>query len=185
MKIRAGTKRMTLFRFLLAKCFYEAEGIHLDEFIVLSELYYFLKDHSDPCFKEKYGELFERTEEFFQKLFGTTEFPAIVAVREEDRFAKFMGILLPSKQAYFGLKGQRKLRQSYKIVLPDLIPSPKLRPKSYMGVGYRDKGQRRDLAYDGSPHWTEVARHWFELERREENLEDEPGIPLTPKEESG
>jgi hypothetical protein len=26
-----------------------------------------------------------------------------------------------------------------------------------MGVGYRDKGHKRDLAYDGSPHWTEVA----------------------------
>lgn len=30
-------------------------------------------------------------------------------------------------------------------------------PKPYIGVGYKDKGTRRDTAQDGSPSWQEVA----------------------------
>lgn len=30
-------------------------------------------------------------------------------------------------------------------------------PKSYIGVGYKDSGNKKDTAYDGSPHWVEVA----------------------------
>lgn len=32
-----------------------------------------------------------------------------------------------------------------------------LPPKPYIGVGYKDKGTRRDTAQDGSPSWQEVA----------------------------
>ena len=33
----------------------------------------------------------------------------------------------------------------------------KIPPKRYVGVGYRDQGSRRNVAYDGSPSWQEVA----------------------------
>jgi hypothetical protein len=38
-----------------------------------------------------------------------------------------------------------------------LAPPTKLPAKRFVGVGYKDKGNRRDPAVDGSPSWQEVA----------------------------
>jgi hypothetical protein len=35
----------------------------------------------------------------------------------------------------------------------------KVRHRSRIGVGYRDKGHKRNLALDGSPHWQEITHH--------------------------
>lgn len=182
-KIKKGTKRMTLFRFLLAKAVYEVEGIHLDEFIVLMELYFQLRDSKDPSFKEKYDLVFSETEKFFSKIAGITDFPVKVEVQDSEELRAFLDPLLPSKSAYFGLRGQRNLRLSFKISLNEHLFPQRIRPKSFVGVGYRDKGQRRDLAKDGSPHWTEVASHNSELERRAEENSSETPVPPSPLDE--
>jgi hypothetical protein len=38
-----------------------------------------------------------------------------------------------------------------------LIRRGRIPPKRFIGIGYRDKGSIRNLAYDGSPPWQEVA----------------------------
>jgi hypothetical protein len=186
-RIRKGLKRMTLFRFLMAKAIYEENGLHLDEFLVLFDLYYFLRDLNQPGFKEKYEEWFERTEEFFSILGQAKTFPLRV-----DKDLDLEPILLalepviPSQRAYLGLRGQKNLRSGFEVTMNSALNPPKLKPKRVIGVGYRDKGTRRDTAYDGSPSWQEVGRHFSELERRaEEELFDSNGHLGPPKNGEG
>lgn len=177
-KIRRGTKKITLFRFLTAKLLYDEDGLHLDEFIILFEIYYDLLGQTDPSFSEKYGEWFNQTLHFFEVIAQGKSFPLKLKRNEKiDKITSELFPVLPSKSAYFGLKGQRNLRNSYYIQLKDTLPPAKVAPKSYIGVGYRDKGTRKKVAKDGSPSWQEVSAHFFELERREEEITEDPGIP--------
>jgi hypothetical protein len=180
-RIRQGTKKMTLFRFLTAKLLYEESGLHLDEFIILFELYYNLREEQDPSFVKKYSEWFIQTEYIFKTIARGKCFPMRFKKREKaDELAFYMRSVIPSKSAYFGLKGQRNLRNSYSILLNNHLPPAKVPPKSYVGVGYRDKGTRKK-DHDGNPSWQEVASHFSELERREqEEITEDPGIPPVP-----
>jgi len=173
-KIKRGLKRKTLFRFLLAKMMYEESGIHLDEYLVLYSLYHDLQLIEDAGFREKYDDWFSRHFSFFLELGRATHFPVRLCQENiTEHLLKQMSPLLPSKQAYFGLKGQRNIRLGYEVQLNSSLPPVRVRPKAYIGVGYRDKGTRRDLAKNGSPSWQEVSSHNFELERRaEEELEE-------------
>ena len=184
-KFRRGVKKITLFRFLTAKILYDEEGLHLDEFIVLFELYYDLIGQTDPSFSNKYSEWFSSSERFFEVIAQGKVFP--LRLKQSEKVQELQSILqpvLPSKSAYFGLKGQRNLRNSFHIILNDHLPPVKVKPKSFIGVGYRDKGTRKNTALDGSPSWQEVSAHNFELERREEEITEDPGaLPDLPKSE--
>jgi len=181
-KIRRGIKKITLFRFLTAKLLYDEGGLHLDEYIVLFELYYDLLGQSDPSFSEKYGEWFNQTLYFYEVIAKGKTFPLRLKKNENfNLIQKALQPVLPSRSAYFGLKGQRNLRNSYYIQLNDSLPPAKVAPKSYIGVGYRDKGTRKKVAKDGSPSWQEVSAHNFELDRRAEEIVDDPGnLPDLP-----
>jgi len=164
LKIKKGIKKKDLFRFLLAKMLYEEEeGLHIDEFLVLWELYLQLEGllEKDPSFREKYGAFFENTFYFFQMLASSKEFPIRVEQCETPEYLKRISSvlepMLPSRSAYFGLKGQKSLRSGFSLVFQDEILVRKIAPGRRIGVGYRDKGSRRDPAVDGSPDWREVA----------------------------
>jgi hypothetical protein len=177
MRIRRGTKKITLFRFLTAKLLYEEEGLHLDEYIVLFELYYDLTGNMDPSFLKKYGDWFSRTLNFYNVIAQGKCFPLKVKSQTKiDELVKWLQPVLPSKSAYFGLKGQRNMRNSFSILLNNHLPPAKVPPKNYVGVGYRDKGTRKE-PHDGNPSWQEVAAHFSELERRSEEITEDPGIP--------
>jgi hypothetical protein len=164
-KIKKGTKKKNLFRFLLAKLFYEKEeGLHLDEFIVLWELLLDLQEMSaqDQSFYEKYGNFFEEeNHKFFEKLGRCQEFPLRVEANpdEIEKYVKRFQPLLPSRSAYFGLKGQNGIRSGFLLTFAAQLPLRKIPEGRRIGVGYRDKGSRRNLAEDGSPDWREVARN--------------------------
>lgn len=180
-RIRQGMKKMTLFRFLTAKLLYEDTGLHLEEFIILFEIYYKLREEQDPSFVKKYNDWFNQTEYIYKTIAQGKSFPMRFSRQEKaDELASFMRQVIPSKSAYFGLKGQRSLRTSYSILLNDQLPPVRVPPKSYIGVGYRDKGTRKK-DHDGNPSWQEVASHYNELERREqEEITEDPGIPPVP-----
>jgi hypothetical protein len=176
-KVKKGLRTKTLFRFLLAKLMYEEDGIHLDEYIVLFTLYSDLVVLEDAGFREKYDDWFFRHHKFFSELGRATSFPVRLNMNNVDEMLlKQMSPLLPSKQAYFGLKGQRNIRLGYEIQLNSSLPPVRVQPKAFIGVGYRDKGTRRDLAKNGNPSWQEVSCHNFELDRRaEEELSESSG----------
>jgi hypothetical protein len=51
-------------------------------------------------------------------------------------------------------------------LIPRAVP-----PKRFIGVGYKDKGSRRDPAFDGTPSWQETAQYLSNLEREAEELD--------------
>jgi hypothetical protein len=164
-RFRKGIKKMTLFRFLLAKLLYEEKGgLHLDEFIILFELYYYFSEFKDPSFLEKYSEWFYQTELFFKDLAEEKEFPIIMEESNSDKLIPKLQPILPSKLAYFGLKGQRNLSNSFSIILNRTLVPKSVKNKRFIGVGYKDKGSRKDKAVDGSPSWQEVASSFVEEE---------------------
>jgi len=194
-KIKRTIRKKDLFRFLLAKMFYEEEeGLHLDEFIVLTEVYFQLRDlqEKDPSFRDKYSSFFERSKTFFKLLWSSLEFPLRIKRDsvEEYGLMQVLEPLLPTKFAYFGLKGQKDLRSGFSIVFDREIPRQKVKEKSVIGVEYRDKGSRRDPALDGSPDWREVAKDSVERslrqqEKEQEKSRDDPDFDWSEQEKEG
>jgi len=59
-----------------------------------------------------------------------------------------------SAPIYFGLRRQGELL--YEVWVKTRFPKVS-KAKRHVGVGYSDSGTARNVATDGSPHWTEVA----------------------------
>lgn len=182
-KIKKGTKRTTLFRFLLAKLVYDPEeGLHLDEFLVLWNLGQELEEISlrDDLFKSKWDDFLLKAHLILAEV-DSREFPIRLQFSENQRaeLIEFLGEHFPRPEAYFGLKGNRELRSSYSILFGSQVKPQYLRQKRFVGVGYKDHGMHRDLARDGSPTWKEVSHVVSQLERmiQEGDLtwEDIPG----------
>jgi len=174
LKIKKGIRKKDLFRFLLAKMLYEREeGLHLDEFLVLWELYLQLLQvlSKDPSFREKYELFFKNSFVFFKELGNQKEFPIRIESNENlqylERITQVLEPMLPTRSAYFGLKGQKDLKSGFSLVFTSELIPRKVPEGRRIGVGYRDKGSRRDPAFDGSPDWREVAASKHEERIRE------------------
>jgi len=170
MFIKKGTNRVTLLRFLLAKLVYSSGGLSLDEYLCLFHIYYDLTEMNDPLFKQKYDIFLERVGLLLSEISGERSFPVQTLTDAEVDFEFFLGNF-PTKREYFGLAGQRDLKRSFRLVLNDtLVPQKKLLVR-YIGVGYKDKGTRRNPAEDGSPGWKEVGTFFSNQEREAEELD--------------
>jgi hypothetical protein len=101
---------------------------------------------------------------FFKDLAEEKEFPIIMEESDSDKLIPKLQPILPSKLAYFGLKGQRNLSNSFSIILNRTLVPKSVKNKRFIGVGYKDKGSRKDKAVDGSPSWQEVASSFVEEE---------------------
>jgi len=173
MFIKKGTNRITLFRFLMGKLIYSLEGLSLEEYILFYHLYFDLLDliDRDPNFRLKYEVDFVKLRHLINPLSRVKVFPVQLKEKSKEVVKKMFSSLVPSSRAYFGLTGQRDLRQSFRLVLNDTIVPKRIPPKRFIGVGYKDKGSRRDPAYDGTPSWQEVASYFANLERESEELD--------------
>lgn len=168
-KLRKGLKRMTLFRYLTAKLLYGVDGLDLGEYLTLFHLYFELSGSKDPGFNEKYKNWFLRLKPFFTDLGQVSEFPVLLEQGDlRERLILYLGPNIPNYRGYCALSGEKYLRNSFRILLNNSLFPPQVKPKSFIGVGYRDKGTRRDLAKNGNPSWQEVSSHFFELDRRAE-----------------
>jgi hypothetical protein len=156
-KFRKGVKLITCFRFLLAKALFSEEGLHLDEYLALMEAFLRLREARDPSFVEKYGQWLITIEPVLQQLGQVRVFP-LKPYGSTTELERLLVPFLPSRSAYHGYEGHRELRDSFRVLFRNpLAPIPKSPPKRYIGVGYKDKGARRDPAWDGSPRWQDVA----------------------------
>jgi hypothetical protein len=110
----------------------------------------------DPGFQEKFGSSLEDLAKILKALrFTANSFQNNLRTMSM-RFRNLGSFIIPAKNlngVYVHVRG------SYHI-LPTKesgIPTSQLPPKRFIGVGYKDKGHRRNSATDGSPSWQTVA----------------------------
>lgn len=166
-KLRRGVRRMAVLRYLLGKLFWE-ESLGLDEYVILFELFASLESDRDPCFQKKYRDSLAAVHELLLEIRDERTFPLQVEWLVERETIRRDNLVIPSQRSFFGMKGQKGLRSSYRLVLQRHVIPQRAKPKSFIGVGYRDKGTLRNPAVDGSPSWQEVSRYNAHKERLEE-----------------
>jgi hypothetical protein len=166
-KIKKGTKRVTLHKFLLAKLLLDEGGLHLDEFIVLNEIHFDLMENCERDFLLAHSEYLIYSGKLLSQVALARAFPLVTKVSPTDE--QLRSWHLPTKREYFGLRGQRDLKKSFKLILADTVVPQKLPPERYIGVGYKDKGTCRQPERDGSQSWQEIGAHFSNLEREAED----------------
>jgi hypothetical protein len=170
---KKGSKRITIYRFILAKIVHDPDGLGIEDLLALFELNVYLdrKSQTDEQFHEKYHLWLNTIDTFIEKLSQFKVFPIRLGQIDKLNLEKALVPFLPSSRAYFGYKKQPRIYDSYRILLRNPLKAPKKLPsKRYIGVGYRDKGSLKNTAIDGSPHWKEVAADSYEKDRRKEEI---------------
>jgi hypothetical protein len=182
---RAGSKRITILRFLLAKMVYDSSGLGLEDFLVMYDLFMYAdqKCQSDKHFEEKYGDWLFTVSGLLQQMSDQRVFPIRPDTESRTLLEKGLIPLLPSQHAYFGLKKQPRIWNSFRIQFRNPLITPKAFPlKRYIGVGYRDKGHLKNKAVDGSPSWQDVwdsKKHQIQEEALFLKSEPQPRINLS------
>jgi len=143
-------------KFLLSKLVYEGkDSLGIEEEFVLPLLYDRLSNCTDRGWVRKYYDWFEQTKRIYS--FFT------LYQRQRDTFRgswkvvkdPFFSGSLYSACAFFGRRTFLNVRMVLRRINLKLKKRP--RPPNRIGVGYRDHGTARDVAFDGSPSWQEVA----------------------------
>jgi hypothetical protein len=170
MIIKKGTNRIVLLKFLLGKLKYSKEGLFIEEYLLLFHLFYELTEITDPLFVQKYQENLFEIQILLNELSKVKIFPIHLSNRGVNEITRTLK-LIPTAREFFGLTGQRDLRNCFRLVLHDTIVPKRPPPKRFIGVGYKDKGTCRDPAFDGSPGWQFYAKYFANKEREAEELD--------------
>lgn len=156
---KKGLRRITLQRYLASRLAHEPEAVTFAEILVLYDNLIWLLEKAiiDPDFRRVFSEDLESLADLLRKtVISESTFKSSLQGLSLGIRTRCSGFLLPKRN----LAGVARHVSGHFHVLPyrgDGIPTKELRPKAYIGVGYKDKGSRRDPAYDGSPSWQEVA----------------------------
>jgi len=185
MIIKKGTKRVTLLRFLLSKMLNGETGISLEEYLCIYHLFYDLMEVSESHFVEKHESNLEKVGQLLSKLSDNRVFPLILNEGSKVQMESLLGEFLPTRREFYGLVGQRELGLSFRLILFDTLVPQKLPPKAYIGVGYKDKGTRRDVSIDGSPGWQKIGSWFANREREAEELDSSTTLSCQREKEDG
>jgi len=171
MKIKKGTNRIVLLKFLLGKLSFSVEGLNIEEYLLLFHLFFELTEIQDPLFQNKYKDDLFKINLLLQEMGKIKEFPIHPSDRSVREIGRLLEGFLPTAREYFGLAGQRDIRTCFRLILNDTVVPRRPPAKRFIGVGYKDKGTCRDLAYDGTPGWQFFARYFSNKEREAEELD--------------
>jgi hypothetical protein len=116
------------------------------------------KVQTDSEFLTKFGKPLEDLSILLKEINFRMEFTDRAILRFRERLKELKDFILPSRN-YFSLKPTMKGLFSLEQSTPLGKALKSIPPAARIGIGYRDKGSARDLAYDGSPRWQEVAAH--------------------------
>lgn len=153
-------RRMTLQRFLISMVAHEVEKVSFQDVLTMYDNLLWCQERAgaDPQFQRKFGQNLSKLTEllkgtrFHPSSFKTTLNGLSIKVR-----AELKDFIYPRRN----LPGIEKHVKGLYQVLPHKeagTPRKQLPQPRRIGVGYRDKGHRRDPAWDGSPSWQEVAQ---------------------------
>lgn len=150
-------RRVTLQRILTSKIVFFPELVSYEELLVFYDNLIWLSRRAtqDHDFGKKFGESFEDLSKRLRLIKIEGRFDK-AKLDMSQRFRELSNFYIPKRNfraVWSHCSGKFQVLPSK----PSGIPNKELRPKPYIGVGYKDKGTRRDPAYDGSPSWQEVA----------------------------
>jgi hypothetical protein len=135
-------------------------------------------ESKDPNFLENQNNLRnEGFKEFITVIRKVRSFPYQPWEITKSRLQIITQSVIYDQRSYFRIKGQNR-NKDFRLVFKDTILPRRTPAKAYIGIGYKDKGSRREPALDGSPKWQEVATFNANKEAELEN-------PRTFPEESG
>jgi len=133
--------------------------------VIIYDLLMKLQDLSDrdPSFRNKYGYSLKRLAIVLKKTKITTnkDLKTVskminIRIKQDKRLRD--DFVYPSRNVG-GLR--QKMEQQMKVNFSNQTAvgtkKSQVRPKQILGKGYTDKGSSRNVAVDGSPHWTEAA----------------------------
>lgn len=177
-KIGKKTKRVSLQRYLTTKIAFEPEQVSEADLVCLYENQLWLERKSlqDQNFFRKYCDNVFTLSHILKEA-DLKSFNLPILVKFSNRLkSRMIDFLVPARhysQWKHRFSGRFSLNPNVldKDVM-DHFRNKKLPAKRTMGVGYRDKGSRRNLAKDGSPDWREVASANCQSEWWEKELED-------------
>jgi hypothetical protein len=130
-------------------------------------------DEVDPKFEKRKNELqCESTENLLSHFHDLRVFPYYP--RDTSKEIMDKNPLIYHTRSYYGME-RSGWSNTYRLSLHSRLVRRRPSPVPYIGVGYKDKGSRRNVAEDGSPKWQEVARvSAFKEREAEEHLQDHP-----------
>jgi hypothetical protein len=161
LRIGKRVKRISLQRYLLTKPLVELKKVKESDLVCLFENQLWLESKclKDFQFFRKFGTEVFTVSELLKNL-NTSEISLKSISRISKKVAKFIPSFLVPLRNY----GQWKSRFAGSFHLNPIASKeirdfylPKRPQERRIGVGYRDKGSKRNLAKDGSPDWTEIS----------------------------
>jgi len=182
-KFRRNIKLTTIIRFLLAKLVFDPEGLHIEDFLALYEAVNKGLDHRDPHFQQKWKNWLITVLSLLNKV-GQSRIWPLRATAISSELVRGLVPYLPSPSAYYGYKKNHDIAAGYVLQIRNpLLPVPKTPPPRYLGVGYKDKGTRRDPAVDGTFPWQYYAGDRTKFGEEPTLWEDLSLEELVPKKE--
>lgn len=170
LRIGKKVKRVSLQRYLLTKFLYEHNRITEADILCLFENQLWLESKclKDSQFCQKFGKVVFDLSELMKN-----QNPEEITLKSLNRLASRLGtkhqlFIVPErnysqwKSRFSGCFNINPIRS--KEIRDFYAKQPP--PKRSMGIGYRDKGSKRDLARDGSPDWTEISEDQYYQENR-------------------
>lgn len=162
-----NVKRITLQRVLCSKLVFEKEKFVLRDLLVIFDNLLVLQDMclKDEGFKNKFGQSLELLALLLKNSrIGREPTKAGLAALSK-KLKSLEGFLIPHRNLPHTEKffiGKYEVRQGIKSG----IPLKDLPVKRFIGIGYRDKGTARDLAFNGEPRWQDYCkmRLWDNLQ---------------------
>jgi hypothetical protein len=132
------------------------EDIRQTDKILLNEVTLALLEVADPSFKDKYAQQV-RSLAVLLSIFNQKNWLLPLVKQEISKSKMNLNyLILRDRKYYANQKVFLSVRKDY-FYRERFLRKSKIPPKRYIGVGYKDKGARKDVAYDGSPSWQEVA----------------------------
>lgn len=145
-------------RFLISKELYERKELTAEDLYLGTLFSEKLETVKDQSFLRKWKTLIDKVNEFFFTLRGPRAKTLRWLIRGtmyHPEKEKFLSVVL-SPHAFFGRKKFFNVKNFVRKV--NRLKNRKPSTTRFLGVGYKDHGTARDVAWDGSPSWQELAQ---------------------------
>lgn len=186
-------KRITLQRSLCSKLVYEIKNFRLTDLYCIYEnqLWLETKCEKDKQFQKKFGEDLAILSKLLKEINLFSHNGSNASRRVSEAIRHQLTTFLFPRINYTHINKLYKGYFHLKNYVPSGIENKFLPPKTFIGIGYRDKGSARNVALDGSPSWQEVSVHEGRIysirgEKNEKNSNsEEPFVAKTIRRSNG